>query len=209
MIKVLIADDHAIVRQGLKTIVESSGRMSVIAEASTGAEALNLVGSKRPDLVILDLSMPGRNGLEVLKDIKRNNPSIPVIILSMHPSDQYAVRAFRAGASGYMTKESATEELVNAIEVAYRGGKYIGPGVAELLASFVQVKEIEEKHKLLSDREFEVFVLLAGGVTVGEIADKLNLSVKTISTYRTRILEKMSMSTNAELSRYAREFGLI
>lgn len=209
MVKVLLADDHGIVRKGIKALIESGSDMCVVAEASTGAEAISMVNEHVPEVVILDLSMPGRNGLEVLKDIKKSHPGIPVIVLSMHPEDQYAVRAFRAGAAGYMTKESATEELVSAIHLACSGGKYISPSVAELLANYVQVKDIEEKHKLLSDREFEVFNLLASGVTVGDIADRLNLSVKTISTYRTRILEKMSMRTNADMASYAREFKLL
>ncbi|MBX7169734.1 MAG: response regulator transcription factor [Pyrinomonadaceae bacterium] len=209
MIKILIADDHAVVRQGIKNIVESGNDMQVIGEASNGAELLNFVKSQMPDVVILDLSMPGRNGLEILKDIKRQFPSLSVIILSMHPEDQYAVRAFRAGASGYMTKESAPSELVKAIKIANQGGKYISPLAAALLASYVEIKSVDEQHKLLSDREYEVFILLAEGQTVGEIAVGLNLSVKTISTYRTRILEKMRMTTNAELARYARNFNLI
>lgn len=209
MIRILLADDHEIVRKGIKALVESGGDMLVVAEASTASEALILFKEHGPDLVILDLSMPGRNGLEVVKEIKKIQPDVPVIILSMHPEDQYAVRAFKAGASGYMTKESATEELVRAIHTANRGGRYISPGVAELLANHVQIKDVEERHKLLSDREFEVFMLLAGGVTVGEVAVRLNLSVKTISTYRTRILEKMGIATNSDMARYAREFSLI
>jgi DNA-binding NarL/FixJ family response regulator len=209
MIKILIADDHSVVRQGLKNIVNASDDMRVIGEAVNGSELLNLVRDEMADVVILDISMPGRNGLETLKDLKRTNSSLPVIILSIHPEDQYAVRAFRAGASGYMTKESAPEELVKAIRIANQGGKYISPLVAELLANHIEIKGIEELHRLLSDREYEVFIFLAGGKTVGEIAEDLNLSVKTISTYRTRILEKMGMTTNAEVSRYARDFNLI
>ncbi len=209
MIKILIADDHAVVRQGIKNIVESGNDMQVIGEASNGAELLNFVKDQMPDVVVLDLSMPGRNGLEILKDLKRQFPSLSVIVLSMHPEDQYAVRAFRAGASGYMTKESAPSELVKAIKVANQGGKYISPLAAALLASYVEIKSVDEQHKLLSDREYEVFILLAEGQTVGGIAVELNLSVKTISTYRTRILEKMRMNTNAELAKYARNFNLI
>lgn len=209
MIKILIADDHAIVRQGLKKIVDIDHDMTVVAEAQNGAEVLNLVRRETPDVVILDLSMPGRNGLEVLKELKHHFSSVPVIILSIHPADQYAVRAFKAGASGYMTKESAPEELVKAIRKAYQGGKHISPLVAELLANYVETNSIEEQHKSLSDREYEVFHMLASGKTVGQIAVELNLSVKTISTYRTRILEKMGMSTNAELTRHALDFNLL
>ena len=209
MIKILIADDHSIVRHGLRKIVDYDPEMKVIGEANNGAELLSLIREETVDVVILDISMPGRNGLETLKDLKRLYPALPVIILSIHPEDQYAVRAFRAGASGYMTKESAPEELVKAIRVAYQGGKYISPLVAGLLADFVGIKGTDEKHKLLSDREFEVFKLLANGKTVGQIGDELNLSIKTISTYRTRILEKMGMTINAELTRYAIDFSLL
>lgn len=209
MIRILIADDHAVVRQGLKKIVDNGNDMKVVGEAQNGAELLNLIREQEADVIILDLSMPGRNGLEILKDLKRSYSSLPVIILSIHPEDQYAVRAFKAGASGYMTKESAPEELVKAVKISFQGGKYISPSVAELLANYVGIKGVEEQHKLLSDREYEVFILLAGGQTVSEIAIHLNLSVKTISTYRTRILEKMGMTNNAELSRYARNYSLL
>jgi DNA-binding NarL/FixJ family response regulator len=183
--------------------------MSVVAEAQNGAELLNLVREEPVDLVVLDISMPGRNGLEILKELKRDFSFLPVIILSIHPEDQYAVRAFRAGAAGYLTKESAPEELVEAIKKVYQGGKYISPRVAELLAEYVETKIPGELHKSLSDREFQVFILLATGKTVGQIGADLNLSVKTISTYRTRILEKMSVDTNADLTRYALDFKLI
>jgi DNA-binding NarL/FixJ family response regulator len=209
MIKILIADDHPIVRQGLLRIIAIDNQMSVIGEAQNGAELLNLVRKVSADLVVLDISMPGRNGIEILKELKREFSLLPVIVLSIHPEDQYAVRAFRAGAAGYLTKESAPEELVKAIKKVYRGGKYISPGVAELLVEYVETKIPGELHKSLSDREFEVFILLASGKTVGQIAINLNLSVKTISTYRTRILEKMHIETNADLTRYALDFKLI
>lgn len=209
MIKILIADDHSIVRQGLRNIVAIDNQMTVVGEARNGAELLNLVREQAVDVVVLDISMPGRNGLETLKELKRGNPSLPVIILSIHPEDQYAVRAFKAGAAGYMTKESAPEELVKAIRKAFEGGKYISAAVAELLAEYVETNTHGEPHKSLSDREFEVFSMLASGKTVGQIADDLSLSVKTISTYRTRILEKMGATTNAELTRYALDFKLL
>ena len=209
MIKILIADDHAIVRQGLKNIVAEDEQMTVVGEARNGAELLNFLREQPADVVILDRSMPGGNGLETLKNLKRNYQNLPVIILSIHPEDQYAVRAFKAGAAGYMTKESAPEELVEAIKKAFRGGKYISPQVAELLAEYIETKTTGEAHKILSDREFEVFNLLASGKTVGQIAAELNLSVKTISTYRTRILEKMGFETNAELTRYALDFKIL
>lgn len=209
MIEILIADDHAIVRQGLRKIVDYDDEMTVVDEAQNGAELLNLVRERMVDVVILDLSMPGRNGLETLKELKKSYPSLPVIMLSIHPEDQYAVRAFRAGASGYMTKESATEELVHAIKKVHTGGKYIGPVVAELLANAVGTQSSDDTHKSLSDREYEVFTLLANGKTVGQIGLELNLSVKTISTYRTRILEKMGVTTNSELTRYALDHELL
>lgn len=213
MIRILIADDHAIVRQGLKNIVAIDSRMSVVDEARNGTELLDLVRRQPVDVVILDVSMPGRNGLETLKELKRDYPDLPVIVLSMYPEDQYAVRAFKAGAAGYMTKESAPEELVTAIKKAFEGGKYISPSVAELLAAHVGGSgggdASGEPHKTLSNREYEVFLLLASGKTVGQISADLNLSVKTISTYRTRILEKMRAQTNAELNRYALDFKLL
>lgn len=209
MIKILIADDHAIVRKGLRQIVSADQQMKIVSEVQNGAELLQMIRKETVDIVILDISMPGRNGLEVLKDLKRDYPFLPVIVLSMYPEDQYAVRAFRAGAAGYMTKESAPEELVEAIRKAYKGGKYISPQVAELLAEYVETKVTDEPHKLLSDREFEVFMMLARGITVSQISSDLNLSVKTVSTYRTRILEKMQMATNADLTRYALDFRLI
>ncbi|MCY7344912.1 MAG: response regulator transcription factor [Pyrinomonadaceae bacterium] len=209
MIKILIADDHAVVRQGLRQIVAADNQMTIVGEARNGGELLDLINGNPVDVIVLDISMPGRNGLETLKDIKRLYPNLPVIILSMYPADQYAVRVFKSGAAGYMTKESAPEELVQAIRKAHLGGKYISPQIAELLAEYVETKTLEAPHKSLSDREFEVFNLLASGKTVGQIADGLNLSVKTISTYRTRILEKMAMTTNAELTRYALDFKLL
>jgi DNA-binding NarL/FixJ family response regulator len=209
MIRILIADDHAIVRQGLRQIVSSDSQMNVVGEVQNGAELLDLVRKETVDVVVLDISMPGRNGLEILKELKRDYPLLPVIVLSMYPEDQYAVRALKAGASGYMTKESAPEELVKAIRKAYQRGKYISPQVAELLAEYVETNTSGEPHKLLSDREYEVFTMLAAGKTVGQISIELNLSVKTISTYRTRILEKMQMSTNADLTRYALDFKLL
>lgn len=209
MIRIHIADDHAIVRQGLKKIVEVDNEMAVVSESQNGIETLNVLRTDMVDLVILDLSMPGRNGLETLKEIKRLYPTLPVIILSIHSEDQYAVRAFRAGAASYMTKESAPEELVGAIKKVYDGGKFISPVVADLLASHIGANRTDDLHKSLSDREYEVFSMLAQAMTVGQIATELNLSAKTISTYRTRILEKMGMSVNAELTRYALDFHLL
>ena len=209
MIRILIADDHAIVRQGLKQIVATDNQMKIVGEASNGNEVLNLMRKTAVDVIVLDINMPGRNGLETLKDLKRDYPALPVIILSMHPEDQYAVRVLKAGAAGYMSKETAPEELLTAIKKVYRGGKYISPEIAELLAFHIQSKNENEPHKSLSNRELEVFYLLAGGTTVSQISEKLNLSVKTVSTYRTRILEKMGMTSNSELTRYAFDHRLL
>lgn len=209
MIKILIADDHAIVRQGLRQIVAADNQLSIAGEVQNGNELLDFIKKQKVDVVVLDISMPGRNGLEILKELKRDYPFLPVIVLSMHPEDQYAIRVLRAGAAGYMTKESAPEDLVTAIRKAFKGGKYISPEVAELLAGYIETKTLDEPHKSLSDREFEVFMSLAAGKTVGQISTNLNLSVKTVSTYRTRIMEKMQMTTNADLIRYALDHKLM
>jgi two-component system, NarL family, invasion response regulator UvrY len=209
MIKILIADDHAVVRQGLRQIVSTDNQMNIVGEVQNGKDLLQFLQTESVDVIVLDISMPGRNGLEVLKDVKRDYPLLPVIILSMHSEDQYAVRAIKAGAAGYMTKESAPEDLVEAIRKAYRGGKYISPYVTELLADYIKIKEKGNPHNALSDREFEVFTMLSMGKTVGQISNELNLSVKTVSTYRSRVLEKMRMATNADLTRYALDFRLI
>lgn len=209
MIKILIADDHTIVRHGIKQIVDAEPQMTTVGEAQNGNEVLELARKMAIDVVVLDITMPGRNGLETLKDLKREHPAIAVIVLSMHPKDQYAVRILKAGASGYITKEDATEELVNAIKKAYRGEKYISPEVAELLADYIEQGADAESHKLLSDREYEVFRMLAQGKSVTQIAEKLSLSIKTISTYRTRIIEKTRLTTNSEITRYCLEKNLI
>ncbi len=209
MIRVLIADDHAVVRHGLKQIIDVEPQMSLVGEAKNGYEVLALAREQTVDVVVLDITMPGRSGLETLKDLKREFPSISVIVLSMHPKDQYAVRVLRAGAFGYLTKESAPEELVLAIKKAFRREKYISPEVAELLADYIHYGHSADPHKSLSDREYQVFCLLANGNSVTQISIELNLSVKTISTYRTRILEKTGMTTNAEITRYCLENNLI
>lgn len=209
MIRILIADDHTFVRHGLKQIVNAESQMTIVAEAKNGSEVLEFVRNIPVDVVVLDITMPGKNGLETLKELKRFNPSIGVIILSMHPKDQYAVRVLKAGASGYITKESASEELVKAINKAYKGEKYISPRLAELLADYIEFGNSSEPHKQLSDREYEVLCLIAKGNTVGQISEQLFLSVKTISTYRTRILEKTRMTTNAEITRYCIENKLV
>jgi two-component system, NarL family, invasion response regulator UvrY len=209
MISVLIADDHTVVRQGLKQILSNDAQFRVVGEAATGDEVMLLVKSLRVDALVLDISMPGKNGLEVLKELKRTHPRLPVLVLSMHPEDQFAIRILRAGAAGYVTKESAPDELIGALRKVCSGGKHVSPELAEKLAVFIEGQQSGPLHELLSDREFEVLRMLALGQTVSEIADELLLSVKTISTYRTRVLEKMKMSTNAELTRYALQNQLV
>jgi DNA-binding NarL/FixJ family response regulator len=203
MIRVLIADDHAVVRQGLKQILSEQPDMKVLGEASTIPELLDRVREHKWDVVVLDISMPGRGGLDGLKQLKEAQPKLPVLILSMHPEDQFAVRALKTGASGYLTKDSVPGELLQAIRKVLTGRKYISPTLAEKLAADLQTDTARALHEALSDREFQIFLLIASGNSVTEIAKKLSLSVKTISTYRTRILEKMKMKTNAELIHYA------
>ncbi|MCW5955083.1 MAG: response regulator transcription factor [Pyrinomonadaceae bacterium] len=208
MIRVLIADDHTIVRHGLRQILSSEQDMAVSAEAQNGQEVLDIVRREHVDIVVLDISMPGRNGLETLKELKRHHPGIAVIVLSMHPKDQYAVRVIKAGASGYITKESAPSELVVAIRKACRGEKYIDPEIAEVLANYIEHGGTEDPHTRLSDREYEVLCHIASGKGLTEISQEMNLSVKTISTYRSRIIEKTGLSSNAEITRYAISRGL-
>lgn len=209
MIKVLIADDHTIVRDGLRRLVDAESDMAVAGEAQNGNEVLEMVRHAPVDVVLLDISMPGRNGLETLKELKRQHPSIAAIILSMHPKDQYAVRVLRAGASGYITKESAPEELIQAIRKAFAGEKFISPDVAELLADYIERGETGEPHRVLSDREFEVFRKIAQGKTVTQISKELFLSVKTVSTYRTRVVEKTGLTTNAAIVQYCRDHKIV
>lgn len=208
MTRVLIADDHAIIREGLKRILEAAGDLDVVAEAGTGPEALDLARASRPDVVLLDVSMPGRDGLETAKDLKRQNPKVRILMLTVHPEDLFAVRCLKEGADGYMTKDAAPDQLVQAIRRLQRGGKYVSANLAERLAFQLDGELERPAHEDLSDREFEVLRRIGAGKTVGEIAAELNLSVKTISTYRARILEKMNLKNNAEIIRYAVEKGL-
>lgn len=209
MIKILIADDHAIVRRGLKQILTETSDMIVAGEAHNGQELLEKARSDHWDVVVLDISMPGRGGLDILKQLKSEQPKLPVLMLTIHPEDQYAVRVLRAGASGYLTKESAPDHLVEAIRKVARGGKYISPHLAEKLAFNLESISERPPHEALSDREFQVLRLIASGKTVKDIGEELSLSVKTISTYRTRILEKMKMKNNAELTHYAIQQKLV
>jgi len=208
MVRVVVVDDHAVVREGLKRIIAESPNMTVSGEASGGNEALDVVRSTPCDVLVLDITMPDKNGMDVLKQIRTESPKLPVLILSMHSEDQYAVRMLRAGAAGYLSKESAPVKLVEAIRKIVRGGKYVSPTLAERLV-FDLDKESKLPHELLSDREYQVLCMIASGKTVGKIAEELNLSVKTVSTYRARILEKLEMANNAELTRYAIKANLV
>ena len=209
MVRVLIADDHAVVREGLKRIVAQNADMTVVGEAGTGHEVLSFVRARECDLVLLDLSMPGKDGLETLKDLKLVRPELPVLVLSVYPEDQYAVRLLRAGASGYLTKDSAPEELVAAIRKVSRHGHYVSASLAERLALLIESPDDRAPHERLSDREYRVMILMASGKTASEVADSLCLSVKTVSTYRARALRKLGMKTNAEFAFYAMRQGLI
>jgi two-component system, NarL family, invasion response regulator UvrY len=203
MIKVLIADDHAILRRGLKEILSREMEGAVCGEAKDAQQVLARVQSDHWDLVILDLSMPGRSGLDVLRDIKGLRPKLPVLVLSMHPEDQYGKRILKAGAAGYMNKESAPEELIKAIRKVLAGGRYVSPALAERLVWDLNEDVTHPVHETLSDREFEVLRMIASGKTVTQIAEELHLSVATVSTYRARILEKMKMSTTVQIMHYA------
>ena len=209
MIRIIIADDHPIVRAGMKQIISEASDMKVADEAGDGRQLLNKIRTEKFDVVILDITMPHIDGLDVLKQLKIEKPKMPVIILSIHPESQYALRVLKAGASGYVTKTSAPDELINAIRKVNRGGKYISASVAEKLAFQLEADFEEMPHEALSDREYQVLCMLASGKTVTEIADELALSVKTVSTYRSRILEKMDMKNNAELIHYAVQNKLV
>ncbi|PKN37213.1 MAG: DNA-binding response regulator [Deltaproteobacteria bacterium HGW-Deltaproteobacteria-2] len=203
MIRILVADDHAVVRQGVKQILADEKDMAVKDEAQNGPETLKKVTENEYDVVLLDISMPGRSGLEVLEDIKAQCPKLAVLILSMHPEEQYAVRALKAGASGYLTKASAPQELIGAIRKVACGGKYVTSSLAEKLADEMEIDTEKLPHERLSNREHQIMLMLAEGKTVSDVAGELCLSVKTISTYRTRIMSKMGMKKNAELTLYA------
>jgi DNA-binding NarL/FixJ family response regulator len=205
MVRILLVDDHAVVRDGIKRIFDERPGEALFGEASSAQEALQLARERHWDVVVLDISLGGRNGLEVLQEMKRAHPRLPVLILTMHSEEQYARRAFKAGASGYITKGSSRTEIINAINKVIGGGKYVSSIFAEKLVADIERGIDGPPHAILSDREFEVMRLIGSGKTVTEIAEMLSLSNRTISTYRARILEKMKMKTNAELIRYVIE----
>lgn len=208
-IRVLIADDHAIVRQGLRQILSDTEDMMVAGEAANGVEALQRVREGQWGVVLLDVSMPDRNGIDALKMIKKEFPRLPVLVLSMYPEDQYAIRALKAGASGYLTKQSAPAQLVQAIRTVAAGRKYVSASLAEELASAIQDDSEKPLHERLSDREYQTLCMIASGKTLSQIAQELNLSVKTVSVYRARLLEKMKMKNNAELTHYGLKHELV
>ena len=203
MIRILIADDHAILRRGLKEILVRELEGAVCGEAEDAQQVLAQLQSQEWDVVILDITMQGRSGLDALRDLKTLHPKLPVLVLSMHPEDQYGRRVLKAGAAGYMNKESAPEELIKALRKVLAGGRYVSPALAERLAIDLSKDTRLAAHEELSDREFEVLRMIASGRTVSQIAEELHLSVPTVSTYRARILEKMNMTTTAELMHYA------
>ncbi len=209
MIRVLLADDHTIVRDGLKRILESQPEIEVVAEAVNGFEVMEGVRRGGFDVLLLDLSMPGKSGVDLIKQVKAERPSLPVLVLTMHEEEIYAVRAIRAGASGYLTKESAAEMLVSALHRVAIGRLFISPGVAEQLALNLMPGDVDLPHKDLSDREFEVFQLLAAGLSATQIGEKLHLSVKTVSTHKTNILQKLHAESLADLIKYAIAHGLL
>jgi DNA-binding NarL/FixJ family response regulator len=209
MIRALIADDHAVVRQGLKQILGDTPEMLVAGEATTGQEVLDKVRAEPWDVVVLDISMPDRSGLDILKQLRSERPKLPVLVLSMHSEDQYAMRVLKAGASGYLTKDSAPDELVKAIRKVVSGGTYVSSLLAEKLAFEIGTDSSRLPHETLSDREFQVLRGIAAGKSVTEIAAELYLSPKTVSTYRARLLQKMNLGTTAELMHYAMQNHLI
>ena len=209
MTRILVADDHQIVRAGLKNLLSEYKEFTVAGEAGSGTDALKMVRESDWDVVLLDISMPDMNGIDTLKQIKRSKPDLPVLILTMHPEDHYAINLLRAGANGYVCKECAPEQLVGAIRTVASGRRYVSPALGDQLAGDLSGDSQNALHTELSEREFQVFCKLAAGQAVSEIADELFLSVKTVSTYRSRILEKMGMKTNANITYYAIKHGLI
>ncbi len=209
MINVLIADDHALIREGLKKILNGEPDMTLVGEANNVVELFKQLGRLDVNIVLLDISMPGESGLDAIKELRQKHPHIPVLILSIHPEQRFAVRALRAGASGYIMKQSAVEELVQAIRKVVSGGKYVSASLAEQLATELDNQSGKALHETLSDREFQVLRLIAAGKKSSEIAAELSVTLSTVNTYRSRILEKMNMQSNVDLTRYAIENGLI
>jgi DNA-binding NarL/FixJ family response regulator len=209
VLRILIADDFPLFRRGVKELLADGLGTVTVGECGNAHDLLELIRRKKWDVVILDITMPGSTGTETLKQLKAECPKLPVLVLSMHPEDQYAVRMFKAGADGYLTKGSAPEELVEAIKKVLDGGQYVSPSLAEKLALTIKASTRNVPHEHLSDREYEVMCLIASGKTVSEIAETIHLGVTTISTYRARILEKMNLKNNAELTRYALKRGLV
>ncbi len=207
--KILICDDHKIVRDGLRRILQQQQETTFISEAANGDEAISLLKTELFDIVLLDITLPGRSGLEVLQSVKQKWPSTNVLMLSMHPQEQYAIRALKLGASGYLTKDAASEELLEAVQKVAKGGKYISHSLAENLALHVGSDEYQQKHDILSVREFEILIKLANGKSLQEIGNELFISIKTVSTYRSRIMEKMELSKNTDLTKYCIENKLI
>lgn len=209
MIRTLIADDHPIVRAGLRQMLAEAADIEVAAEAGDSHELLKLIRKGGIDVVLLDISMPGLTGLDALKQIKVENPNLPILVLSMHPEDQYGIRVLKAGAAGYLMKSAAPDQLIGAIRKVHRRGRYVSPALAEKIAFDLQTGTSGLPHETLSDREYQVLCMIASGKTVKQIAAELALSEKTVSTYRARILEKMSMKSNSELTHYAIKLDLV
>lgn len=209
MIRILIADDHPVVREGLKQIISKAADLTVDGEALNGQDVLDLMDRGSFDVVVLDLNMPGRDGFEILRELKKSHPRLPVLILSIYPEEQVGIRVLRAGAAGFLSKDSAPKELINAIRKIHGGGKYVSPALAEKLAVEVTLRDGDVPHKSLSDREFQVLCMVASGKSVKEIAGELSLSEKTVRTYRERLLEKMHLRNDVELTHYAIQRGLI
>jgi len=209
VIRVLLVDDHQLVRRGLAQLIHDTPGMEVAGEAGDGKDALDVLRSTQPDVVVLDLSMPGRGGLDVLQELRTQSPGSRVIILTMYPEEQYAIRSFREGAAAYLTKASAPEELIQAIRTVAAGKRYITPSVADRLATWLEDGDQRLPHESLSSRELQVLMRIGAGKEVKEVAGELNLSIKTVSTYRSRILQKMNLATNAQLIRYAIQHRLV
>ncbi len=209
IIRLIIADDHSFLREGIKKTIQDEVDMKIVGEASNAAEALSVIKELEPDVAIMDISMPGKSGLDVLKDLKAVKKKSRVLILSMHPEDRFAIRALKAGAAGYLTKESAPDELVKAIRTVLNGRKYVSKSLAEKLVDILSDDMDKLPHETLSDREYEVFIKIASGSKAVEIASELSISIHTVNTYRARILEKLNMSSNVELTQYAMHNNLI